>query len=543
MVKSHLSLAIMLGLGITSVSAGELKFSPSIESSLSASSEKSGDPIETKRTNDALLINELNFDVDYTSNILTSKINVNAFDKRYEENKENDDGFVTYSLNNTLSVLDDNWVSDAYYEFDYKILNDSKSSFNDLIYQTGSMSDVESYGVSTSYSLPSLRSSSIQASIDASFRGSATSAGPEDIKNKQSQTDLSFTLSQGESSRSLQWRFLGYLGEKDSEIGTSNSNRTSDLLFRIPMLPSLMAVGSANYTYQKSKNASFTGEFDDNVEYANYGGGFAYYNSKKGDLFQVTASLDSRSDDYYIGTEFRWIFQDEHYLKGKVSRKFYGDSGDLTYFYSSGRNVFEVYYEEEVELRYMLDQEVINEGLYVCSDDVDFFDDALCWKPEQLNYELQPGETIIPKILINYPLSDRLVLNKDLGFNWSYKNDFLHSKFQAYKSKMEEIDEDYEQESDNVSLMLSHRLNSLSSIEYEFKYRKMTFLPISNKTYDTLYKVRYNHELNTRSQWSFGIQYVSKKSDYEIDNFNEVRFTLSYEHHFGKNNIRSKSMF
>jgi len=540
MVKSHLSLAIVLGLGITSVYAGELTFSPTVESRLSASSSELGSA-DQQSTNEYIILNELDFDIDYESNFLTSKINVNAFDKHYEKESENDDTFLTYSWNNTLSLLNELWVSDAYYEYDYELLNNEKSTFNDLMYQTGEISDVERYGIVTSYSLPKRRSA-IQGSIDSSFKSDIVSAGIDFEKRKQTQADLNIFLNQGDSSKNFQWRAYGYAGEKESDVGINNSDRNGGLLFRIPTFPKLMTVASANYIYQKSKNPSLYDETGDIIEYASYGGGVAYYDGKKGNLFQITASLDSRDDDYFFGTEFRFNFGDDHYINGKVERKFYGDAGELNYFYSSGRNIFEVYYEEDVELRYMLEQEITNRGLYVCSDGVDSFDDSFCWKPQQLNYELKPGETLIPKIDVNYPLVDRLTLNKSLGFNWSYKNDFFNSKFQVYKNTMEEIDESYEQESDNISLLLSHRLNSLSSVEYEIKYRKMTFLPVGNRTYDSLYKATYSHELNSRAKWSISLQHVGKKSGYEIDNFKELRFTLSYEHHFGKKNKRARNI-
>lgn len=544
MVKNHLSLAIVLGLGITSASAGELTFSPTVESRLSAFSTNAGDSEQSPTVNDTLILNELDVDVDYASNIFTSKINVNIFNKRYGKEESSNDDFLSYSWNNTLSVLNDNWVSDAYYEFDYQILDDAKSTFNDLMYQTGNISDVERYGVSTSYSIPKLPRR-IQGSIYASLKGDTAESDVAIEKSKQTQKEVNFNLNQGESSHTLQWQISGYLSEKESELGVDDSNRTGDALLRLPFLPSFMAVGTASYIYQQSQDSSLSDEdeLEEPIEYSSYGGGFAYYDSKKGNLFQVTASLDSRNDDYFFGTELRWIFDDEHYVNGKVSRKFYGDSGEFKYFYSSDRNSFEIYYDEDIELRYMLEQEVINEGIYVCVDGVDFFEESFCRQPEQLNYELKPGETIVPKIDISYPLVDRLVLNKNLGFNWSYKTDFFNSKFQAYKNTMEEIDKNYEQESDNISLLFSHRLNSLSSIDYEFKYRKMTFLPDGNRTYDVLYKANYSHELNTRAKWSVGLQYVGKNSDYKIDNFNEVRLTLSYEHHFGQKNTKIRSMF
>jgi hypothetical protein len=531
----------MLGLGIASANAGEITFSPSIDSRFSASSTKSGETENSKKLNDVLVINEFDMDVDYESNILTSKLNVYAFDKRHGKASEDDDAVVTYLWDNTLSVLNDSWINNAYYESDYEVINAAKSTFNDLIYQSGDSHNIERYGVNTSYSLPSMLS--IQGEFNAAFTGNNVTFDSEETVTRQNQTDVDFNLSQTVSGQGIQWRIAGYSSKKESKIGYQNENRTGDVLIRVPLTERIKAVGTSNYTYQESVNTSLSSVAEDPIEYAHYGAGFAYYDSKRGNLAQVTVSRDNRNDDYFFGTDLRWAFDDEHYVSANVTRKFYGDSGSFNYVYNSERVSFDLYYKENVELEYMIEQELVDEGLYVCRDGADSFDESLCWQPESLNYELGQGETIIPKIQVNYPLVDRVVLNKKLGFNWSYDTDYFNSKIQVYKNIMEELDDNYEQESDNVSLLLTQRLNSLSSIDYEFKYRKMTFLPEGNRTYDVLYKATYNHELNSRAKWYVGFQYINKNSDYDIDNFNEVRFSIGYEHHFGKTNNRIRDMF
>lgn len=541
MVRNHLSLAIMLGLGIASANAGEVTFSPSVDSRISASSAKSGETEGSKKSNDVLLINEFDMDIDYESNILMSKLNVYAFDKRHGKASEYDDAVVTYLWDNTLSVLNDNWINNAYYESDYEVINPAKSTFNDLIYQSGDSHNIERYGVNTSYSLPSMLS--IQGEFNASFTGNNVTFDSEETITRQNQTDVDFNLFQTVSGQGFQWRIAGYSSEKESKVGYQNNNRTGDVLIRAPLISHIKLVGTSNYTYQESVNTALSSVAEDPIEYAHYGTGFAYYDSKRGNLAQVTVSRDDRNDDYFFGTDLRWFFDDDHYVSANVTRKFYGDSGLFNYFFSADRVTLDLYYKEDVELEYMIEQEVINDGLYVCRDGVDSFDESLCWQPESLNYELGQGETIIPKIQVNYPLVDRVVLNKKLGFNWSYDTDYFNSKVQVYKNIMEELDDNYEQESDNVSLLLTQRLNSLSSIDYEFKYRKMTFLPEDRRTYDVLYKATYNHELNSRAKWYVGFQYINKNSDYDIDNFNEVRFSIGYEHHFGKTNNRIRELF
>jgi hypothetical protein len=541
MVRNHLSLAVMLGLGIASANAGEITFSPSVDSKFSASSTKSGEKESSKKLNDVLLINEFDMDIDYESNILTSNLNVYAFDKRHGKASGDDDAVVTYLWDSTISVLNDNWINNAYYESDYEVINSAKSTFNDLIYQSGDSHNIERYGINTSYSMPSMLS--IQGQFNASFTGNNVTFDSKETITRQNQTDFDFNLSQTVSNQGVQWRIAGYSSKKESKVGYQNENRTGDFLIRLPLTSGIKAVATSSYIYQESVNTSLSFVTEDPIEYAHYGVGFAFYDSKKGNLAQITLSKDNRNEDYFFGTDLRWVFDDDHYVTANVTRKFYGDSGLFNYFYSADRVSFDLYYKEDIELEYMIEQEVVNEGLYVCRDGVDSFDESLCWQPESLNYELGQGETIFPKIQVNYPLIDRVVLNKKLGFNWSYDTDYFNSKVQVYKNIMEELDDNYEQESDNVSLLLTQRLNSLSSIDYEFKYRKMTFLPEGRRTYDVLYKATYNHELNSRAKWYVGFQYINKNSDYDIDDFNEVRFSIGYEHHFGKTNNRARDMF
>jgi|TARA_Y100001963_G_C6790681_1_gene455248 hypothetical protein len=539
MVKHHLALAIMFGLGISGANAGDFTFSPTIDSGISATRVKSENDVLKRQ--DIVTLNELDMDVDYDASVFKSKLNLNAFDIRYSDFSEGDGSFFTYDWVNTLSLLNDNWISEAYYESDYEILNTVRGTFNDFMYEAGEVHDIERYGARTSYDLPEV--SRVQGNVNASFTGNKVTSNQNKSLNRQRQFKVDFGLGQTSSRDPLQWSLSGYGGRTENRFDKVYEFRGGNALIRIPLTDLFKVVALGDYSHHVNPATDSFGEQEDAIEYATYGLGLAYYDRDRDNLVQLSVSRDKEAEKFFPGADFRWNLGYDHYVKGSFTRRFYGDSGSFKYYYGSERNRIELHYDEELDLRYTLEPTLINEGLFVCQDGIEAFDDSLCWQPDELNYELQPGESLYPKFRMDYPLVERLALSRSLGFNWFYNGDIFTTKFQLFKNLMEEIGSHYEQDSDNVDLFLSHRLNSTNSLDYEFKYRKMVLNPIGTTTHDNLYKVTYKHELNSRAQWSFAVQHVRKDSDDRSVNFDETRVTLSYEHHFGKRNKRVRELF
>lgn len=539
MVRSHLALAVLLGLGISCANAGELTFSPTIDTGVSATNVKSANDVLKRQ--DVVTLNEFDMDVDYEASVFTSKLNLNAFDIRYSDFSEGDGSFLTYNLINSLSLLNDNWVTEAYYESDYEILNTVRGTFNDFMYEAGEVHDIERYGARTSYDLPEV--SRVQGDVNASFTGSKVKSNESARLNKQRQFKLDFGLGQMSSRDPLHWSFSGYGGQTENRFDKEYRYRGGNAIVRIPLTDHFKLVGLGDYSYHVNPATDAFGEQEDGIEYATYGGGLAYYDRERDNLIQLTTSRDRKTDEFLPGADFRWNLGYNHYIKGNFTQRFYGDSGSFKYYYGGERNRIELHYDEDLDLRYTLEPTLINKGLFVCKEGTESFDESSCWLPDDLNYELQPGEVIYPQYRMDYPLVERLALNRSLGFNWYYNGSLFTTKFQLFKNVMEEIGHDYEQDSDNVDFSVAHRLNSTNSIDYEFKYRKMVITPIDTTTYDSLYKITYKHELNSRAQWSLGLQHVRKDSNDQEVNFDETRVTLSYEHHFGKRNKRTREMF
>lgn len=518
----------------TQLGAGELTISPTLESTMYYAKVQSDN--EELVRDDAVSLNNVNLLSEYLTEQFYSRLNVDIFDIKYSDFTEGDTSFVEYDWWNKLNLLNENLTLTGSVSKSKDALNTVRSSFSDYLYNDAATYDIESQMVMAEYAFP--EHWALDGRAELFYRKNSTEDNYDDELNNVYSKYASLEIGQTTYTSLFYWNIVSNVGESNSTDDSKYQYVDVDALVRAPLYSDFYLVALGNMSNHKNPETSSDSE---EIEYSMYGVGLSWYSPKRSTLIQFTAEKDTDADDITPGAEVKVETPGGTTFSGTFTRRFYGDSGSVSLAQKTERSNVTLSYEEDIDLSYSIATEVVNEGYYVCTG-VTEYDEAACFLPVGSNYELVEGDILYPKYHIEYPLVERLTLNRITSLKWDYTRGNWSSTLLFARTNQKEIGSDYTQVTNEGSISITQRLSDTSNFKYEAKYQDTETKPYGYAYQDTLYKLSFENELNSKASWSVGVQVLNKNASENESDFTDYRVFLSYKHHFGSRNKYRREM-
>jgi uncharacterized protein (PEP-CTERM system associated) len=249
-----------------------------------------------------------------------------------------------------------------------------------------------------------------------------------------------------------------------------------------------------------------------------------------------TGKRDDAEHDYFVGGNLNWAFSGRTYVSGSYGKRYYGDSGNVTFSYASKHLRATFSYEEEVTNFSRLNSSEESLGLFVCpSNDLNI---SSCYQPNSLNVQLEPGEQFTEFSEFVVEVSDEPILMKRaravLGYSktrFSTALEFLYSNPFYEISKREQL-------SYTTNLSMNYELGPRTDFRTQLTYIEAYERPGDNglglRYDDTIVRAisAISYRLNENILADLELRFVDRDSDVDARNAADRRITASIKYTF-----------
>jgi uncharacterized protein (PEP-CTERM system associated) len=508
---------------------------------------------------DTVFSTEIEINSRYTTPWFESQLEATQYNSRYTNSPSYDSSTLQYSWLNTANLFNETLRINANLNEHEETFSSLSGSFQDRLFTRGQKYDILQKGLGVTYSLPR----HLPVFWRTSYRYDHEITQIKDTENNTFVTQEVITQASDASTRpdfywqvDAKWLLADKDGRGDQQVVDAIA------LIRQPLALGFHAVALGTISESKSTGVSSSilasANIDNSIEQGMSGVGLAWVKNHKQAYIQITRQWehgDRALDDAFYGADLQWATSRNSSILARWGRRFYGETGEFSFNLNRKHHQWRIAYNEGVEVRYLLVREQNLLGLYLCGEHDDPLDLNACKLADEQEIILSPGDQLISRFETNYPIEQRLTLNKTLSFDWQYTGVKWEHSALMMKTRTRAIDGEVEQGNWQTDWNTQHRLNEQSHLEFNWQFRKMDLgydIPFprassgrnaSTITHERLYSLGYHYTLNRQAKWSLTLRHVNKSSSDHYHDYDDNRITLQYEHMFGDKHSQRRPMW
>lgn len=238
----------------------------------------------------------------------------------------------------------------------------------------------------------------------------------------------------------------------------------------------LILVGNWGLRFEGQHEANQISSLNNNFlaarSFNSYGAGITYYRSENR-FVSVTyntteADIEAQDGVGFIGVDLNWAFSARTSITARYTRRFFGESGNVSLRYNTKHLRSSLSYTEQVTTNSILQSSVQSLGTFVCP--IGATQIGSCFQPDSLSFELAPGQEFAQFNQLNLEVNDNVILRKannaQLGYSFSRIDVTLFSVF----SEETFLDADAERRSLSGGFALSYEIGAYTSMNARFTY-------------------------------------------------------------------------
>lgn len=446
----------------------------------------------------------------------------------------NRSNFTNYTYSGNLTLIENVLDLNARGAQSFRNVDIASALANDQIFGSQQLARTRrnSAGISFNTPNPDYLGLNLQANVS-----NVTSDRTTNISGELDSTNENYQarLFQGNEINNVSWDIIGSYAKSDGSVIQDVTSQSLDGRVYVGVYDKIRVVGTTRL--EKNELRSIDVNETQTLEYNSAGIGLSWY--KSGSQFiDLTLNQSSRQEgerDKFLSVKFNWRFSGRTSASGEFGRRFYGRSGRFTLEHNLRKLRSSITYEEDLTtFSRLVAGESVN-GVFVCPiGEADF---SQCFQPPSISYELQPGEEFTNLDFSLAEISEEGTLRKSMLVNTGYSFRKLRLSLTARKTNTEFLRSVRTQNSLNLSLNSSLKLNRRSSLSWNNSYSRIDRAVENNEfsgdddiTWSSV--LSYNYSLSTNLSTQTNLQYTNRSSPVATRDFSSRRIGLTLKYKF-----------
>ncbi|TPV62133.1 hypothetical protein FJ444_02360 [Aestuariibacter sp. GS-14] len=377
----------------------------------------------------------------YISNKLNANVAATHLYQRFElDAGSRSDSFTEFTYNGTLNVIDNVFQIFAQGSQGYQSVRPGSYTSSDFLLNNQDLTKTTTHSIGAALAVArndfadvSISGRYYQAKSDASLTDDELANQNTGIDSKGASATL--VLANGDWFRDAYWNASANYRKIDrQDFGFFESQSANGQIgYNLYGDFGLVVTATHEEFETEGQLSGGFGLFDGQFQRFNTYGVGLNYRPAAGRFFTVTAnkiSTDGNDDgETFIGVSTQWQFSPRTSISGDYGRRYYGESGSLTFNYGTRAARASVSYQESTTTYSSLLFDFADAGTFVCpAGAVDIID---CFQPDSLDYELQPGEQAVQFTEVISEVTEQVVLRRQLSSTLGFQKRKLRVSFDA----------------------------------------------------------------------------------------------------------------
>ncbi|MGQ8364688.1 hypothetical protein [Glaciecola sp. 1036] len=440
-----------------------------------------------------------------------------------DENVTNN--YTTFNSLLRLNIVPDLMYAQAGWQQNYRNPFENSFIFEDFLVDAQNLAKLTTKSAEVGFDLPNRKLFGLSSQIG--YRKLTTDYEQEisSSLNLDSETyDIGLDLTSGDDILPVTYRIQGSIretkrsGSSDFESSMVNAELniptiSNSLLFSILGTYENNDIGSANVSALQLQ------------EYYSYGLGVTWRPSRDRSIrvalnksFRDTEDLDIDGDfdddDTFISANIRWRFTSRTSLEANVSKRFYGDSSNISFSHNTRhwRNRFS--YQEVVTTNAQIidNSELL---LFNCPDgDTNIENCELLDTPNVPNNGLD-DINLVPFVDSRFQLNNNAIILKTAQYTTGIQRRRTNVSLNLSRTKNEDLESDLNTTSDSAQLTASFRVVSRTTLELNARYTNYDRVQDGEDQSSIVkeFGVSFERRFRTRLFASIGYKYLDRQGD------------------------------
>ncbi|MDP5131550.1 MAG: hypothetical protein NWQ54_11745 [Paraglaciecola sp.] len=465
----------------------------------------------------------------YKSKVLTGDFAINHSQIKqggYEDATSR--SFTDFRLNSNTSIIENLMSLALKADQNYRPSNQSDGFIVDRLLSTGELSKTDKYSAILNFAMPNPEYVGLdwQALYSKSTADNSIDDGPS---LNSSNKGLTLRVYNGRNLRRIGFNLSA---QQNDTARRNNQNFKSTILngninFGLFNDLSFVLTGS-DTTYDLSSETQVANPR--NIDTTSYGAGLKWSPSNNRFIEITFNNLEQElQKTEYIGVSSNWAFTNRTSLALNYGKRFYGDAYSAKFTYNLKSLRSSMSYSEDVTSFSRLSVTEESLGVFVCPiGSTDLLD---CFQPNDLSYELQPGEEFINFNSIVNDLTDEVILNKTAQATIGYSLKKLKVSINYRYTDTEYLESQRSRKNQSISINSNYQLSKTTNISLNSSLSK-----IENKTTvdeDSItITVSLKKSLSQNLVVNSSFRYLDRSSEQVIRDLTDKRLTLGFTYSF-----------
>ncbi|MDP5029785.1 MAG: TIGR03016 family PEP-CTERM system-associated outer membrane protein [Paraglaciecola sp.] len=446
--------------------------------------------------------------------------------------RQNDEGgdknFTDASINSMVNIIDKTLLFSVVGNQSYRALNQGQDLFSDKLLASGDLSKVKNYSSNLMFTLPNPKYFGLNLTTGYSETSSEQSL---DSNNGLDSSNIlaSSRLYSGRRLQIVTFDFSANYNKSDrtnlSEFESTSLN--GNVKFKIfDKLRFVLTGRDEQYNFDENSSVSRP-----SLDTTSYGAGLGWY-ARDDRFFQLTYNTLEEGDNTnnFVGFDMDWAFSQRTSLSANYGKRFYGDAYALQFDYKMKYLKSSLRYSEDITTFARLSQSTNSLGLFVC--ELGASDFSTCFQPQELNYELQPGEQFITYNETISDITDEVILSKSARYELAYDKRKIKISFNLGYQQTEYLETNRLQKYKTAGVVFNYDLSRKTNISLNTQLinRETTDTEQGEDTHSITLSGK--HSLSRNADVDLSFRWLDRNSENELRDATDKRLTLGFTYSF-----------
>ena len=528
---------------LSSVSAGELEFKPSISTSIIQSqhdSQRGGD-------GDASILSiKPSLKTNYTSDLLVGNIAVthNQIESNISDESQANN-FTKYQYSADISLIDKILSLNIAGGQFYRSILSSQYFVNDQYLNSDGLAKTRTNSASAYFTLPSRKYFRFNVNGGASTmkrgRSSASELDIDSNLNSEIDNDNQFfdaQLYQGSEFTRLSWNFSSRYQNTDRATRNNFTSKVFSGEVGFGLFSNIRAIITSSTEENELSNNDELSAGDLSLD--SYGVGFSWFESenRKITLTYNQSKRNDQEEENFVGLNLNWSFSRRTSVEANYGKRFYGSSGTFSLSHNTRRFRTRINYGESLTTSSRLITRTEDLGAFVCP--IGEFSFNECIVPPSPSYTLQPGEQFSNLFVPIAELNDQVILRKSLNASVGLIGRKINSTLSLAHNDLEYIEADRVQKNNIVTLSNKYTINRKTSLNLTINYALTESETTGIETKTISSNLGFSRKLGRKMSTNLTFKYIDRNSinaepdqlDFSNSELTDRRLTLEFLYNF-----------
>jgi uncharacterized protein (PEP-CTERM system associated) len=481
----------------------------------------------------------------YSNPWLQSSFSVDQMALFYKDAQRENSTYTNYRLTNSASFLHNQLAFQLGSNQSYRATGSQFSNYVDEVTNSGNMAKVVNNSAGVSYTNDTVDWLNTSINVSASESSSDQVVEPlfddEDPFNQDldvQQLTGTVAIKSADRNRKFFWGVEADASKTGRKQSDDLYNRRGYGVIGVPFFWRISMIGQGSYE-SNSRLTEVNSLFSGYRNYHSVGGGLEWKITDRS-WWNVTFNKvnDQEGRREYIGTQFSIQPSRRTKLTGKLDRRFFGRSAEVSGSYNLQHLTMQLSVSDSVNSLLALNGEDAEYGLFVCPPGLTP-GLANCFQPPTAQYRPQPGESYYNILLPGQELSEQIVVRRNLNYTVGYSFSRLKLQLQVGQRRDDYLERNAQVDDQYINATTSWQMSQRNSLTLSSSYSKIDYQLDENLPGVSLRegtqasnKLSFNRQINPDLTGALSVRRVDVNFDGVALDYNENRVHLDLNFKF-----------